>query len=256
MLISGLRNLLMPLNLIEPRRLYQAVADQIAELIRTEEYRPGDRLPNERELVRQLGVSRSVVREAMIALEIGGLVEVRSGSGIYVCGLPLSVQSSAADLAEIGPFDIFDARVAVEGETAAVAAEHATVADLAEMAEAIEHMRLAAQAGRPTKPTNQRFHLAVAVAARNPMLLKINQMIWAELPKRGPIWEKLDARRHFRPTRMTEHELILRAITERNPEHARAAARAHLQATIKDYLQDAAADPAEPEALPVQKSEC
>lgn len=88
------------------------------------------------------------------------------------------------------------------------------------------------------------------------MLLKINQVIWAELPKRGPIWAKLDARRRFRASRITEHELILRAITERNPEHARAAARAHLQATINDYLEEAgAADPAEPETLPVQKAD-
>jgi GntR family transcriptional repressor for pyruvate dehydrogenase complex len=158
----------MPLNLIEPRRLYQAVADQIAELIRAEEYRPGDRLSNERELVRQLGVSRPVIREATIALEIAGLVDARSGSGIYVCGLPRSAQGVAADLAEIAPFDIFDARLAVEGEVAAVAAEHATAADLREMGEAIAQMRLGAQAGRSTKPANQRFHLAVAVATRNP----------------------------------------------------------------------------------------
>ena len=245
----------MPLNLIEPRRLYQAVADQIAALIRSDEYRPGDRLPTERELVRQLGVSRPVIREAMIALEIAGLVEVRSGSGVYVCGRPLSTQDSAVDLSEIGPFDIFDARLAVEGEVAAAAAEHATVADLAEMAEAIEQMRLAEQSGRPTKPANQRFHLAVAVASRNPMLLKVSQLIWAELPKRGPIWAKLDARRHLRPTRIAEHELIRRAIAERNAGHARAAARAHLQAAIKDYLEDAAADPAEAELLPVQDAD-
>jgi DNA-binding FadR family transcriptional regulator len=119
-------------------------------------------------LVRQLGVSRPVIREAMIALEIARLVEARRGGDIYVCGLPRSVQGLAADLAEIAPFDIFDARLAVEGEVAAVAAEHATAADLTEMVEAIEQMRLGAQPGRSTKPANQRFHLVVAVATRNP----------------------------------------------------------------------------------------
>ena len=241
----------MPLNLVEPRRLYQAVADQIAGLIRTEEYRVGDRLPTERELVRLLGVSRPVIREAMIALEIAGLVEVRSGSGVYVRGRPSVAQLSGTDAvsSEIGPFDIFAARLAVEGEVAAAAAENATAEDLAEMAAAIEEMRVAAQAGRSTKPANQRFHLALAVAAKNPMLLKIIDVIWAEVPKRGPIWAKLDARRHMRPTRVAEHELILRAIAERNPDHARAAARAHLQAAIKDYFDDKAADPAEADEL-------
>lgn len=241
----------MPLNVVEPRRLYQAVADQIAGLIRTAEYRPGDRLPTERELVRQLGVSRPVIREAMIALELAGLVEVRSGSGVYVRHRPSPVQPSGADAvsSEIGPFDILAARLAVEGEIAAAAAENAAAEDLAEMAAAIEQMRLAAQAGRPTKPANQRFHRALAIAAKNPMLLKLADAIWAELPNRGPIWARLDARRQMRSTRVAEHELILRAIAERDPNRARAATRAHLQASIKDYLDDTAADPTGSEDL-------
>jgi GntR family transcriptional repressor for pyruvate dehydrogenase complex len=231
----------MPLNPIEPRRLYQVVADQIAQLIRTDEYRPGGRLPTERDLVRQLGVSRPVIREAMIALEIAGLVEVRSGSGVYVCGRPPPVPLSSPDAtsSELGPFDLFVARLAVEGEVAAVAAENATAEDLTEMAAAIQQMRLAAQTGRSTKPANERFHLAVATAAKNPILLKIVHLIWGEVPKRGPIWAKLDERRQIRATRITEHEVILRAITERSPERARAAARTHLQAVIKDYLDGA-----------------
>jgi DNA-binding FadR family transcriptional regulator len=232
----------MPLNVIESRRLYQAVADQIAQLIRSDEYRPGDRLPTERDLVRQLGVSRPVIREAMIALELAGLVEVRSGSGVYVRDRAAATPIAAPD-AEISPFDLFAARLAVEAEIAAVAAENATADDITEMQAAIEQMRDAAQAGRSTKPANERFHIGLASAARNPILLKVMQVIWAELPKRGPIWAKLDARRQRRPTRVTEHELILRAIIEHNPDHARAATRAHLQAAIKDYLDDAASEP-------------
>jgi DNA-binding FadR family transcriptional regulator len=239
----------MAFNLVESRRLYQAVADQIAQSIKAGDYRPGDRLPTERDLVRQLGVSRPVIREAMIALEIAGLVEVRSGSGVYVLNGPSAKQLSSVGSisSEIGPFDIFAARLAVEGEIAAAAAENATPEDLAEMTAAIEQMRLAAQSGRSTKPANQRFHVALAVAARNPMLLKMVRLIWAEVPKRGPIWAKLDARRQMRPTRIAEHELIVRAIAERNPDHARAATRAHLQAATKDYLEDEAADPSNTE---------
>jgi DNA-binding FadR family transcriptional regulator len=240
----------MPLNFIEPRRLYQVVADQIAQLIRTDEYRPGDRLPAERDLVRQLGVSRPVVREAMIALELAGLVEVRSGSGVYVGERvsPAPVAGADAASSEVGPFDLFEARLAIEGEVAAVAAENATGEDLTEMAAAIEQMRLAAQAGRPTKAANRRFHLAVAAAAKNPILLKVVLLLWNEMPKRGPIWAKLDARRLLRPTRVTEHEIILRAIAAREPDHARAATRAHLQAAIKDYLDGAAIDPVDRKA--------
>src|SRR5690606_33485005 len=74
----------MPIQLVEAQRLYQQVADQISGLIRTGELGSGARLPPERELARQLGVSRPVVREAMIALEIAGLVEVRVGAGAFV----------------------------------------------------------------------------------------------------------------------------------------------------------------------------
>jgi DNA-binding FadR family transcriptional regulator len=240
----------MPLNPIEPRRLYQVVADQIGQMIRAEEYRPGDRLPTERDLVGLLGVSRPVIREAMIALELAGLVEVRSGSGVYVCGRPLPGPLAGLDAisSEPSPFDLFVARLAVEGEIAAVAAENATAEDLTEMAAAIAQMRLAAQTGRSTKPANQRFHVALAVAAKNPVLLKIVHVIWGEVPKRGAIWAKLDARRQMRPTRIAEHELILRAITERRADDARAATRAHIQAVIKDHLDGTGSNPVDPES--------
>ena len=78
----------MPFQSIEPRRLYRQIADQIRALIRTGEFKPGSRLPPERDLAKQLGVSRPSVREALIALEVEGLVEVRIGSGIYVRGRP------------------------------------------------------------------------------------------------------------------------------------------------------------------------
>src|SRR2546429_9022678 len=74
----------MPFHSIEPRRLYRQIADQIRGLIKSGEFPAGSRLPPERDLARQLGVSRPSVREALIALEVEGMVEVRIGSGIYV----------------------------------------------------------------------------------------------------------------------------------------------------------------------------
>src|SRR2546423_11640486 len=73
----------MPIHSIEPRRLYRQIADQIRTLIRAGEFTAGSRLPPERDLARQLGVSRPSVREALIALEVEGLVDSRIGSGIY-----------------------------------------------------------------------------------------------------------------------------------------------------------------------------
>ena len=74
----------MPLQAIAPRRLYRQIADQLRTLIERGEFPVGSRLPPERDLAVQLGVSRPSVREALIALEVEGRVEVRMGSGIYV----------------------------------------------------------------------------------------------------------------------------------------------------------------------------
>ena len=74
----------MPLQAVEPQRLYRQIADQLRTLIQSGEFVAGSRLPAERDLAKQLGVSRPSVREALIALEVEGWVEVRTGSGVYV----------------------------------------------------------------------------------------------------------------------------------------------------------------------------
>ena len=74
----------MPLQAVEPQRLYRQIAEQIRQLVAAGEFAVGSRLPAERDLARQLGVSRPSAREALIALEVEGWVEVRSGSGVYV----------------------------------------------------------------------------------------------------------------------------------------------------------------------------
>src|SRR5512132_3751185 len=98
----------MPLQAVDSRRLYRQIADQIAALIDRGEYGAGERLPPERDLAKQLGVSRPSVREALIALEVEGYVEVRVGSGVYVVGnVP---RASASMPADSGPFELIRAR--------------------------------------------------------------------------------------------------------------------------------------------------
>src|SRR5262245_52075396 len=110
----------MPFQVVEVQRLYQQVADQIGGLIRSGEFRSGDRLPPERELARKLGVSRPVVREAMIALEIAGFVEVRGGAGTFVQSARPASNHALAALSDPGPspFDLIAARQMLEGEIA------------------------------------------------------------------------------------------------------------------------------------------
>src|SRR5512144_2293892 len=129
----------MPFQSIQPRRLSRQIAEQIRGLIHSGEFPAGARLPPERDLARQLGVSRPSVREALIALEVEGLVEVRIGSGIYVqAPRGKDPPAEGADThAEAGPFELLRARYVIEAECAALAAKSAKRAQVAAIEEAI-----------------------------------------------------------------------------------------------------------------------
>src|ERR1044071_10284009 len=140
----------MPFQSIEPRRLYRQIADQIRTLIRSGELGAGSRLPPERDLAKQLGVSRPSVREALIALEVEGLVEVRIGSGVYVVGSigkigadrASSVDSNCGEVhATAGPFELLRARYTIESECAALAAKSAKKAHIAAIEDALDQMQ-------------------------------------------------------------------------------------------------------------------
>ena len=87
----------MPLQTIEPQRLYRQIAEQLRLRMGQSEFAAGARLPAERDLAKQLGVSRPTVREALIALEVEGWVEVRSGSGVYVLGRAVNQRTEPTD---------------------------------------------------------------------------------------------------------------------------------------------------------------
>jgi DNA-binding FadR family transcriptional regulator len=139
-----------PLQALEPQRLYRQIAGQLRTLIASGEFLPGSRLPAERDLAKQLGVSRPSVREALIALEVEGAIDVRTGSGIYVMqpGLqPAPDAANAPDPAEWGPLELMRARELVEGEVAALAARNARRPQIAAISGALDQMQQQADAG-------------------------------------------------------------------------------------------------------------
>lgn len=223
----------MPIQAVESQRLYQQVAEQIGELIRRGEFRAGDRLPAERDLARQLGVSRPVVREAMIALEIAGLVEVRTGSGIFV----RSAETNAAHpvvLPDVGPspFDLIAARKLLEPEIALTAATSLSQADLDGIAEALHLMREAQAAGRDVKSADRLFHTRIAAATGNTVLASIVDQLWehACVPIFGGLHAHTKLPNHERAA-LAEHAEILSALQRRDALAARDAMRAHLART-------------------------
>jgi DNA-binding FadR family transcriptional regulator len=222
----------MPLQTVEPQRLYRQIAEQLRSLITGGEFTPGCRLPAERDLARQFGVSRPSVREALIALEVEGWVEVRTGSGVYVlerAAQPAGAGNKEVPAAEWGPLELLRARRVIEGEIASLAAAHARRRHLDAIRDAIESMR--EDAGRGVAPLagDRAFHTAVAHAAGNAVLIETVQTFWDA--RRGPLFERLGD--HFETTRswriaITEHEAVLQAISAHDGAAARAAMQQHM----------------------------
>src|SRR5437660_7034443 len=168
----------MPIQSIEPRRLYRQIADQIRTLIRSGEFPAGSRLPPERDLARQLGVSRPSVREALIALEVEGLVEVRIGSGIYVLTPNRNALDEIDQQTTSGPFELLRARWVIEGECAALAAKSAKKAQLAAIEEALELMQREMEGETQPLNADRLFHLRIAEGTGNGALVQVVKLLW------------------------------------------------------------------------------
>ena len=224
----------MPLTAVESRRLYRQIADQIAALIDRGEYATGQRLPPERDLAKQLGVSRPSVREALIALEVEGYVEVRVGSGVYV-NAPRA--GAAATLpADSGPFELIKARWLIEAECAALAARSATKTQVRAIEEAIDEMEEEARRGEMPLAADRQFHLRIAEASGNSALAFVVKTLWDQ--RQGPLFLRLE--HHFDTPALwsaaiREHREVAAAIARHDAGGARAAMRRHMNAAARRF---------------------
>ena len=219
----------MPLQPLAPRRLYRQIANQLRGLIRAGEYPVGSRLPAERDLAVQLGVSRPSVREALIALEVEGLVAVRMGSGVVVTAREPAASATPVD-APFGPFEIIRARQVIECELAAMAALAMDDAALDGLHQALAGMRADMALGRAPVQGDRQFHLRIAEAADNGPLLRTVTALYDE--RNTPLFEQLGQQYETPPTwraALDEHQAVLDAIARHDPSAARAAMHAHLQ---------------------------
>jgi GntR family transcriptional regulator, transcriptional repressor for pyruvate dehydrogenase complex len=224
----------MPIHSIEPRRLYRQIADQIRTLIRSGEFSPGSRLPPERDLARQLGVSRPSVREALIALEVEGLVDVRIGSGIYV----LAPERDGRDevQAASGPFELLRARWVIEGECAALAAKSAKKVQIEAMEEALDLMQREMTDERQPVHADRLFHLRIAEGTGNGALVQVVKMLWEE--RGGALYKQLE--HHYDApelwvSALAEHRAVLKPIATHDPSAARIAMQRHLNQAYKRF---------------------
>lgn len=237
------------LQIVRSRRVYEQIAEQIRELIRSKALRPGDRIPAERELAAMLGVSRPSVREAMIALEAAGFIEVRTGDGTYVRQLPgtqpLMPWSKDGDPGP-GPLEQFQARRLIEPELAMKAALLATDQEITELSRLVDEMaEVYPKLGDFDDKLGHRFHTSLARAARNGILAQMVEHLW-DL-RDSEMWRHLRRRvvtPENRKRAVEDRRRIVAALRERNPSGARAAMIALLDRAERRYFgeEDALAD--------------
>jgi GntR family transcriptional repressor for pyruvate dehydrogenase complex len=194
----------------------------------------GDRLPPERELSQDYNISRPAVREAMIALEVQGIIELRAGSGAYVRRLP--GQDDQPSFA-ITAFELTEARLLFEGEAAALAATHITDEEIAFLDKLIEDMRRENLQPKVTEEADREFHLAIARATRNSGIVATVEQLW-RLRSTSPECALLHYKARNAQVRpvLDEHVAILDALRARDPGAARTAMRGHLAAVIEHLL--------------------
>ena len=215
-------------------RLYQDLARSLLEELASGRYVAGTRLPAERELATKYGVSRPTVREAIIALEVQGLVEVRIGSGAYVRRLP---DDEAKPGFNISAFELTEARLMFEGEAAALAATQITDDEVAMIEQLVRDIARENNDPRGTENADRAFHIAIARATRNNAITDAIERLWelrATSPEAALLHEKARTA-NVKPV-VDEHSAILDALRARDPSGARTAMRNHLTQVIDSLL--------------------
>jgi DNA-binding FadR family transcriptional regulator len=222
---------------VSSNRMSEAIVDQIRTLIRSEQLKPGDRLPSERDLGDRMGVSRVTVREALRVLEAGGLIEIRVGArgGAFVTAPTSSrIGSGLADLISLSPLtaaEVTEARQVVELGIIPLVVERATDDDIVELREMVKHHQQALKKGEYGMPMSAAFHVRVAACTHNGAIEMLVHSF------HGPLLMSLREAQVAAPLMghrgTTEHRDFVEALAERNAERAEDIMRAHLQRTAR-----------------------
>ncbi|QTK82755.1 GntR family transcriptional regulator [Agrobacterium tumefaciens] len=220
-------------------RRAQQIIDNLSAEIRSGKLKNGDQLPTEPELERAYGVSRTVVREAIADLRSAGYVVPIQGKGVFVssdsewAGVKLT-QSEVGTIAET--LEMLEFRLATEGEAAAIAAYRRTAQQEAAISAAHRKMARAIDAGESTVDADYEFHSAIATATNNRFYLEALRQFGSRSIPRGqfPTLPETGDANYLRKVQ-AEHEAILRAIVEQDPDAARKAMREHMLASQRRY---------------------
>ena len=228
------------------RRAYQDIGNHLVQRIKAGEFRSTGRLPPERDLALWYDVGRTVIRDALVMLDVKGLVEPRQGSGIYITRKAYqsalsedTLFESSADLESkppAAPFELLEARQIIESLIAKIAAENATDADIAAIEEALANHRNA-RYSEPKETFDILFHMAIAQATQNKELALLVNQLWHRRDD-SPMWLTLHKRvrdTNYRDNWIVDHEMIVKALKSRNGNAAYVAMWQHIE-NVKTFL--------------------
>jgi DNA-binding FadR family transcriptional regulator len=226
------------------KRLYQSVLEKMLKMIDTGEFPAGGRLPPERELAEKFDVSRPTIREAIIALEALGRVQVKTGSGIYVLA---QHSMTAGSLDHISPFELTESRALIEGEAAALAATLITAEELKELEASLYEMATENEHGDLADgDADKKFHTTISQATRNSMLVSLIEHLWFvrnNAPKVFKAYKSICETDGAR--RVEEHRQIYEALAARDPHAARSAMHEHFSHILNKLIATSEAEQVE-----------
>ncbi|WP_375749202.1 FCD domain-containing protein [Vibrio sp. HN007] len=231
------------------KRLYQQIGLKLKDKIAAGEFKVGDKLPPEREIAESMEVSRSVIRESLIMLELQEIVKVKKGSGVFVINTPEQAEQLAAEAVkttdaveqeqddDAGPFEMLQARQFLESRIAEFAATQVTKNDISRLRAALDMERQHLEKNDLDYEGDEMFHIAIAEATQNSVLCDMVREMWIRREK-SAMWRQLHERisnQDYRQKWLSDHEVIYRALVRKDPIAAREAMWQHLE-NVKETL--------------------
>lgn len=215
-------------------RLYQTIAQALLDAIGDGEFPSGSRLPGERDLAERFGVSRVTIREAEIALEARGIIDIRVGSGVYVRRAEVR---NADALPDVSAFELTTARLVIEAEAAALAAVNVSEQALDELQDIVTRMAQAGPGSSEAEDLDREFHRLIAQATGNPVIEHVVAQLWrmrGELPRVQEVYASICGTAP--KARTDEHAAIYDALRQRDARAARDAMREHFHRLFESML--------------------
>ncbi|WP_254241486.1 FadR/GntR family transcriptional regulator, partial [Bacillus safensis] len=227
----------MKFNPVSNKKLYIQIYNQILSEIQLGSFKVGDKLPSERELCEQFGVSRAPVRQALSALEMNGVIYSRQGEGVFVKNTTITTEGTLS-MKSASPEDIVEARMHIEPLIIHFAALRATDQEIEELKKTIKKMEEETRSGVYVPETDEQLHMGIARASHNDLFVTFMSSITNAM-KQQEMWrfirDRTVTRSDYREINFQEHKMIIEALEERNASEAVTRMTDHMQNLYNRY---------------------